>query len=320
MRGSRKPKERWQVREYNMDRILRLESRNVTFRHISREEARQILDSRFSLHQLEDYFPLFEQYRRPDMAGKFVNLDFSQLYHLACIEQELLPILMQMCIGIEGALRLWLVNRLEKTADAEAFLQAYYASDQTYLDQIYAPERIDALEELTEGSLFLTRDIWTVLKAIHFGTLIKMIQFLHHTYTGKAHSTDLLPYLKQLDAVRKIRNTVAHGNSVLAKLPVKADDAADCALRAKIGLLGIKNRALTTNLQKSVVQELCGLLWVYARMVPEHQAVLARLGHFDQEICDRYSSFFSTNSMLMSVYTFLKSVAVALLGGRGEKI
>lgn len=284
----------------------------MRFDLICEQRAREIVRTEVVLDQLKEYLPLFEQYRRPDKNGMFINLDFAQLYYLACIEREISPVLMRMCLGVENALRLWLVNAVEDYGNAETFMRTFYENEKFYIDRTYTPGNIDVLSDFHGDCFFLEQSIWAILKSVQFGTLLKMTVLFCQEHTGNSCELSIQPFLKQLDSVRRIRNIVAHNNSVVAQLPI-AIETPDFALRARLGKLGIKNRSLKTNMKRRIVEEICGLFWVYSSIAPNSPLVLKEFTFLKDEINRKYWGAFSKNHMLVSVYNFLWEVINAFL-------
>lgn len=295
-----------------MNYVQRLCDQNITFNVICEKDAENIMKKEYSYYKLMEYSQLFEKYKTTSKQGKFVKLDFSQLYYLAVIDFRLSQILMCMCLEIENVLKTKLISDADKVSDNQNFFREYYNSESSYFKQTYNAENIEILRmsdfEGTVDSLELPQ----FLNVLQFGTLEKLIHFFYKKYAVQIYKTEFAPFENELYSIRRIRNLVAHNNSILSKLNIKTEHR-NLKLSAYLGKKGIKNKTLTTNLSKIIVSDLCNLLYVYFNIIEDNNAVLRMLEEFDKQCWQKYQGYFEENYSLKSVYFFIKKIILIMI-------
>lgn len=289
-----------------MDYIYQFQNHNIEFNIISKKEAIDIMCNEFTFHKLLSYTSLFEKYNSGEKSGLFVSLDFGQLYYLAEIDLKLSQILMCMCLEIDEKLKTKLVFDAERICDTNSLMMEYYNSDREYLERAYVSDKNDAvnysLGSKTEMSFV------DFLSVVQFGTLERMIHFFYKKYAFNMYSINVMPFETHLSSVRRIRNIVAHNNSILNKLGIKTDYL-DLKMRSFLGKQGIKNRTLQTNMSRLIISDLCGLFDVYFNLVGNKNS-LEMLNSFNAEYIQKYKKYFTNNDILKSSYKFLEKVIV----------
>ncbi len=290
-----------------MDYIQHLSEQNISFHYFSRDEAAEIMEKEYSYYKLLEFSTLFERYKTTNKKGNFVKLDFSQLYFLALIDFRLCSILMSMCLEIENALKTRLLCDADRVGDTKSILSEYYESDKDYLEQTYNSVNIEVLKNNNLIGAIDSLDLNQFLKIVQFGTLEKIIKYFYGKYSAILYDSEFVPYERQLDSVRRIRNFVAHNNSILCDLN-KKQEYNNLELSAFLGKKGIKHKTLKTNMSKVVISDLCNLLYVYVNTVSNSKHIFEILREFDVDYCQKYAGFFVNNCSIKSAYKFMKEV------------
>ena len=122
------------------------------------------------------------------------------------------------------------------------------------------------------------------------------------------YGVDFLPFEAHLSSVRRIRNIVAHNNSILNKLAIQTDYY-DLKMLAFLGQQGIKNRTLHTNMSKLMISDLCGFFDIYFNLINKRSTV-ELLEDFDKNCIQEYKHFFINHDLLESSYNFLKNAII----------
>lgn len=290
-----------------MDFIYSLKEQNIKFQTISEQEAEDIIRSEYSYHKLLSYACLFEKYTKNVIKkGQFVNLDFSQLYYLAEIDSRFSHILMSMCLEIEEKIKTKFIFEAGEKCDTKVLLSEYYSSDHEYLDATYALSYDDVVVYKRDCNDLLSMTLDEFLGISQFGTLERLICFFYKEYEHCIHKSALKAFETRLSSIRRIRNIVAHNNSILNKLTVKTEYQ-DLKMLSFLGKHGIKNRTLKTNMSRQIISDLCGVIDVYFELV-NNDTLIKELKNFDVEYCQKWGESFSNNDILKTAYTFLREV------------
>ncbi len=289
-----------------MDYIEKLKEENITFQVLNETDALSIMQEAYSYYKLLSYSCLFERYRNGSRQGQFVNLDFSQLFYLAEIDSCLSHILMCMCLEIEEKLKAKLIFDAESVCDTHALLTEYYNNDSEYLQNTYVPDNNDAVKYHKGFREIPQLSLNEFLDVVQFGTLERMTHFFYQRYAVNIYNYDFAPFEIRLSSVRRIRNIVAHNNSILNKLVIKTDYK-DFKMLSFLGKHGVKNRTLQTNMSKLMISDLCGFFDVYANLV-NNKKMCDLFAFVDEKYIKAHKARFENNDLLKTSYTFVKNV------------
>ncbi len=289
-----------------MNYIDELKKKNITFHILNESDALTIIQEKYSYYKLLSYSCLFEKYRNGEKQGLFVNLDFSQLYYLAEIDSYLSSILMYMCLEIEERLKAKLIFDAESICDTNYLLSEYYDSDREYLESTYIPDNNDSIKCKKIFDIATQMTFNEFLDIAQFGTIERIIHYFYKKHAKSIYGSDFASFETHLSSVRRIRNIVAHNNSILNKLTIKTDYQ-DFKMLSFLGNRGIKNRTLQTNMSKFIISDLCGFFDVYFDLV-NNENLLKILKNFNNDYCENYKESFASNDLLKTSYIFIKSV------------
>lgn len=289
-----------------MDYILEMKSKNITFDKMDESQAMEIMRNRYSFYQLFSYTCLFETYHSTERQGQYLHLDFSQLVYLAEIDSRLGQVLMNMCMELEDVLKARLSYDVNRVCDANRLVREYCDVNKEYLQSTYTSENMDCFRYQEQGFELADVTFVTFLNTVQFGTLERLIHFFYQRYAEELYCVGYVPCEAYLSSTRRIRNIVAHNNSILNKLNDRTDYQ-DCRMRAFLGKAGIKNRILTTNLSRFVVNDLCAFFELYFSVVGSLW-VQDAFRCLDQRIQAEDYSTLMNNDTLASVYRFVKAV------------
>lgn len=206
-----------------MNNIDKLKELNITFNNIDEQSALKIMQEEYSYYQLTKYSILFEKYQKGEMLGKFVHLDFAQLYYLAEIDMHFSRIIMSMYLKMESRIKNLFLYHAEKYCNTQLLLNEYYESEREYLDSTYKAENNDIIQEMNIKSGIDKLPLSEFVDVVQFGTLERLIHHFYKNYARVIYNSDSAPFERNLDAVRRIRNIVAHNNSLIARLKIPTD-------------------------------------------------------------------------------------------------
>lgn len=286
-----------------MNYIDEMKEQNIKFELMDGDHAMEVMKNSFSYYDLISYACLFDKYRAEVRRGQFVNLDFIQLYYLACIDNKLENLLMEVCKSIEKAWKTRLIYDMDIIGNPEKIYREYFETDCIYLMYNYNKNTNDLMES---NSWDLQNMTWEdFINSIQFGTLEKFIHFFYKMYAKEIYGTEYAPEEMKIAYVRKTRNIVAHGNSLINKLLLKTEKK-DVAMLAFLGNHGIKSRTLSTNMSRKIINDIVGTMLTYREIVKDKDLKM-EYGNFIT-YCEEKKDYFLQNDILVSSYRFINKI------------
>lgn len=292
-----------------MDYIYNLKKLNISFKKIDELEAISIMRTRFSYYKLLSYTCLFDKYINGEKKGLFVNVDFSQLYCIAQIDAILGHIFMCMCLEIEENLKAKIIYEAESVCNTNVLFDEYYNSDFKYIKNNYTSENNDTIQR--EVKLPKDMSLVEFLDVAQFGTLERFAHYFYSRYAIDLYNSCLAPFESRLSSVRRIRNIVAHNNSIINKLTIKTEYK-DYKMLSFLGKQGIKNRTLQTNMSKLIISDLCCFFDVYFNLVNKSN-IHDTFRSFDENYGEIVRKNFANNDLINTSYNFMKKVIIIYL-------
>ncbi len=289
-----------------MDYINKLKEQNITFININESQALDIIKMTYSYYRLIEYSSLFDKYKISCKKSQFVKLDFSQLYYLALIDSELSSILMTLCLEIENSLKTKLIYDAESICNTNALISEYYETEKDFLDLNYTRDNNDILNEYIHVHSLRNLPLNEFLEIIQFGTLERFIHYFYKNYSNPLESKAFNDIEIHLSSVRRIRNIVAHNNTCISKIN-ETTEYKDLKMLSFLGNHGIKKRTLSTNMSRKIINDLCGLIDVYFKLIGSRN-VFNKLNDFNKNYCIKYKESFINNDKIISSYNFIKKV------------
>lgn len=172
-----------------------------------------------------------------DNKGKYIGLDFAYLAELSTIDMHLRSQLLKMCISVEHALKVQLLEQFEILPEADGYsvvttflLENNYVLDKIALkaDTIFIDTLIDKYFKLAYGEespgkfkLFIESidcPIWVLVELIDFGELLKL-----YDYCAK-HGLITTLDKSVFNPVKSLRNVCAHNNCILHNIRPRSTD------------------------------------------------------------------------------------------------
>lgn len=290
-----------------MNYIEELRAKNIKFIRINEVEAEKILKSEYSFFKIMEFSENFERYISTDKKGQFVNLDFSQLYYLTKIDERLCEIVMSLCLEIEQIIKTVFINDMISVCNPNEFISTYYQNDRDYLQNVYTTENFDIMQRKYSISNVTDLEFYQFIDLVQFGTLERMLHSFYKMYAIPIYNSEFAPFEKLITSVKRIRNRVAHNNSLLNQLKVE-NLYNNPEVSTFLGVGGIKSRTLKTNFSKAIVFDLVSCFYLYFKVVPNYKTEchIRDFRNFDMEYCQKYKQAWCENATLKSVYDFIK--------------
>lgn len=251
--------------------------------------------------------------------GNYVGLDFAYLYELSKIDKELRYEIMNLCLDIEHALKVKLVNFIVSKTDGYEPIKKFLFDKNVQKNPDNVQLEITNLELsklLNHKNTSYTKDlvekykpdfpIWVFMEIISFGTLIHFLGFCKKNY-----DIDIVDN-RLLNNVRDLRNAAAHNNCLIRRL--KKDGTRPLSVITtflKTCVSEIKPEHRKRRLSNKFTYDFICLLYLHRILVGDIEK-LTRLQTLVNSRIPTHKEYFIKNSMLLSCYDFLKKVVDSL--------
>lgn len=283
-----------------MNHIELLKQQNIQFKFIDEYSAQNILKKEYPCFKLTDYSLLF---------NNTCVLDFSQLYYLAILDENLRHIVICNCVDLEQILKTIIIDDAEKLEVKELILEEYLTFDRDYLLSHYNSNNIDIFFDESMPNSLSDLSFEQFLEVIQFGTFEKFLHFFYKKYSMNLYNKEYAPFEQHINSVKRLRNISAHNGLLIGSLNKKREVTSD-KISAFLGSNGIKHKTLRTNMSRQTVFDLCNLLHLCCSVFSKvkFNNTIAQFDYFFKNDCVQYKLLYSKNSLLISAYNFMKSV------------
>ena len=212
-------------------------SKGITFDNITEAETEQYLVENNNYFKLRAFR---KNFLKSTKSGKYVNLDFSYLIDLACIDNRLRRIMLEMAIGIEHFSKVHLLSVLQQNNIDP------YDVVEDYMNQLEESNFEQLQHDLwkNSGSLYCGNlyakyiddenkrcPVWAFLEMISFGQYLYFYKYC----ADLLQNTEITERLYLMYTVKSLRNACAHNNCIINDInsthnkSINADLSRECA-------------------------------------------------------------------------------------------
>ena len=212
-------------------------SKGITFNNITEAETEQYLVENNNYFKLRAFR---KNFLKSTKSGKYVNLDFSYLIDLACIDNRLRRIMLEMAIGIEHFSKVHLLSALQ-----QGNIDPYVVVED-YMNQLEESNFEQLQHDLwkNSGSLYCGNlyakyiedqnkrcPVWAFLEMISFGQYLYFYKYCAELL----QNTEITERLYLMYTVKSLRNACAHNNCIINDInskhnkSINADLSRECA-------------------------------------------------------------------------------------------
>ena len=292
------------------EQIAHMKSKGITFNIMSEEDAKEFLTHNNYYMKLASYRANYQKHQEGKNVGRYINLDFAYLKELSTIDMHLRYQLFEMCLDIEHALKVRLIEKITNNPAEDGYeaVRKFLAQDKDFriLKEINSRKSGEYCKELIE-KYYPCFPAWVFVELISFGSLLYFISFYEKLYGETIINNSLM------NTIRDLRNACAHSNCLLNHLSQEIDSTkqANSAITQFVkGMNGICATARRNNLRGLFAYNMVTLLYVYDSIMPAvaKQHRYDKLQEFMKHRVSRNKSYFSTNSKIVSVYRFFEKV------------
>lgn len=287
------------------DLVLHMKERGIQFNIISHAEAISFLTN-------NNYYKKFSCYKKnytyaPDKDGnkKYQQLEFAYLLELSVLDMRLRYLIMQMCLDIEHAVKIWVINECIKINDdgyaiCSQFLKKYpdvAANTENHSSSPYCEELINCHKH--------RYPIWILLEVLSFGDLCKLYKWFNDNYIRKTPNTDII------FRVRELRNAAAHSHCLIRDLKSGNATPPPCVSNFVSSITTISPSARKSKLKNCFLCDFVSTLFFYDVIVKSEGSknrIYKELSLLFNERMLRHKDYFTQNILVKSSYEFCKKV------------
>lgn len=296
--------------------IDHMKKKGIHFDKMSEDDAKEFLEHHNYYMKLSAYRANYPKCPpESKRAGQYQNLDFAYLKELSTIDMHLRYYVLQMCLDIEQAIKVMLVEYITEDAgkndeDGYKFVKDFFK----YLD-----ERLDLLRSIKRHKsgeyckdlivkYYPYFPIWVLVELISFGELIRLC-----SYYDETHEKNILIEGKFLNIIRDLRNASAHSNCLLNKAaaPMEKTKQPDKRITEYVKQIQpISKDSRSKYLNIRFCYNMVVLFYAYDHYMNIDTRIrrFKQLKEFMENRVVRHKNYFTGNSKLCGVYLFMKKV------------
>ncbi len=211
--------------------INKLKMRNIKFNKITEEKASKHLEINCNYYTLLKYINNFQVYYKDGKpTNKYIDLDLAYLKDLSTIDQKLRTLLYDMLMEVEYYLKIWIYKKeRELSNNGYKIVNKYLKNDYNNKQHLHI-NILNKVGKQEYKEIFYKYDInkdkeleniplWEFMNLITFGELIDFYDYFTSEYNLKTEHR----YIYPLRDILRLRNGVAHNDSLLNNLNKKDD-------------------------------------------------------------------------------------------------
>jgi len=299
------------------------DEKGITFEHMDDATAEEYLGDRNNYLRTAAYRKNYDKHRTGNNEGKYISLDFAYLVELSRLDMYLRAHLLQMCIDIEHALKVFVVADVESNPceDGYSVVDAFLIQNPDVLrsiarkvDSVFTGDLINKYFELCYVVDFATGSVcteilrsdcpvWVLVEVLAFKDFLRFVEFYLRTYPGRINVN-----FKLLNTVRNLRNACAHNNCILTSLRPGATQPTQIVSQRIAKIPTIARLERKNKLSCRPLFEITCLLIEYVNWVsaPLRLKRMSELKDFAHGRLVKHMDFFAENQTINTSIIFLQ--------------
>ena len=293
----------------NVDQLIEhMKTKGIMFNEVSEEDAKIFLSQHNYYMKLASYRANYKKHMFGERKGQYINLDFGYLKELSTIDMHLRYIIIEMCLDLEHAIKVKLLNDIEKNSEEDGYniVKKYIAEDSHVLNRISRHKAGEYCKDLIK-KYYPDFPIWVFVELISFGSLLHLCDTYKKEYNKAIVNNNLM------NVIRDLRNAAAHSNCVINKMTEKIDAQKQPHIVVTQFISNMKNISKDSrrnNLKYKFTYSFITLLCVYDNLMPEVVKIkrYGQLKDFMEGRVIRHKEYFEKHTQITSIYEFHKKV------------
>lgn len=292
------------------EQIADLKTKGVKFEVKTEDEARIFLRYNNYYFKLKSYAKNYEQYQKPELRGKYINLDFAYLVELSKLDMHFRKLIVKMCLDIEHFLKVRLMYDISNNPKEDGYniVSSFLDGHYDILANMYRDADKSASGDLVQKIQDNENEIpiWKIVETLSFGKFIELYNLYYGTYGGKN-------YCSFLGTIKFLRNAAAHNTCLLNSIrrPYKTkinktQEITDILSKIKGIPTSYKNK-----MQNPVIHDFVVMLFVYNDILnyPANRDLrkegMEEVNKLFKETFVRHKEWFAKNDVLKDNYEFI---------------
>lgn len=212
--------------------VMMRDEKGICFEAMCEEEAVKYLKQRNNYMRTAAYRKNYEKHRTGKQKGKYIQLDFKDLVVLSAIDKELRVKLLEMCIDVEHAIQVHLLQELEHNDEEDGYqIVADFLQENPHIQEnilrarngVYTKKLFKKYFQIEQVGMShgyplwrissIDCPVWVLLELLTFGDLLKFFDYYRQRFPQKTQIPRNL-----LNMVKSLRNACAHNNCLLVSL------------------------------------------------------------------------------------------------------
>lgn len=300
--------------------IQRMRGKGICFDIMSLSEAETYLIEKNNYLRTASYRKLFEKYTNGQNRGRYMNLDFAYLVELSTIDMHLRYLIEKMCLDIEHALGVRLLNLIENDPNEDGYqiVEDFLDSQPSVRTAISHAASSPYVKDLAQKYLQITASTseigktqyevtqyndcpaWVLIEMLSFGDIIRLYDFYCQRSCHKPIK------IQVLNLVRSLRNAVAHNNCVLLYLRTGICSPQQAVSSEIAFTCSLKKTQIQKHLSSRTMLEFAALLVCYKALVGNEitRHRITELKAMFRERIASHEEYFRKNLLLVASYKF----------------
>ncbi len=292
------------------EQIVDMEMKGVKFEIMNKEEAKKFLRYNNFYFKLKSYAQNYECYQKPELRGKYINLEFAYLVELSKLDMHLRKIIVKMCLDVEHFLKARFMYDVSNNPKEDGYniVCKYLEGHYNILSDMYRDAEKSATANLVEKIRENEDEIpvWKIIETLSFGKFIELYNLYYGTYGGKN-------YCSFLGSVKFLRNAAAHNTCLLNSIrrPYKTRINKTMEIMDIISKIKDVPTSYKTKMQNPVIHDFIVLLFVYNDLLnyPANRELreegMKEVNELFQKTFVRHKEWFEKNNVLIENYQFI---------------
>lgn len=295
--------------------IEQMERQGIKFTIESKDDAKDYLQNHNYYLKIMSYRENYQKNMAGPTAGQYLHLEYAYLKELAIIDMHLRYILLEMCLDLEHALKLRILNHMNQNdlEDGYETVKQFIDHEKSFspdgasskaLKEIEAHRKSVYCQELID-KYYPDYPIWVFIELIPFGELISFYDFYLGKYGIKNREKEML------NAIRDLRNATAHSNCIINKLVPGNNIPNGRIVNQVYSFKNLGKETINKKMRNKCIYDITTLLLMYNDQVKSEGLRRKRFNALHDLVDHRmvkHGDWFQSNSTILSSYNFIKTI------------